>query len=346
MQGGPQPDRGDRVVGGGDGAWLFSYSHPTLAAGLIPMSSASLLDIPYVQRMKWTPIWLFQGGLDKSPDPGTTQQLVNAYGNAGGNLKYTLFPADGHDTWDDAWKQVDYFPFLLRVNTANPWVLKGQNQFCPGVAINATIGVVTGLDGYQWRKDGVIIPGATRDSIKVTATGTYDCQVKRGTVWSAWSPIPVVISTKQTTPAPTITTTGLETIVEPAPDGTTGASLMVPANYASYVWKRVDSPATLPSKTNILNGATPGQYTVSVMEQFGCNVATANPFTVISANGPNPPGGPVNLLATTTGKTQIRLNWGEGGVVQRRSSRSTRLWRRRDHTNWSVSLRPMWTVLW
>jgi predicted esterase len=300
------------LSGGGDGAWLFAYRHPTLTAGLVPMSSASLLDLPYVQQLKWTPIWLFQGGLDKSPDPSTTQQLVNAYNNAGGNLKYTLFPADGHDTWDDAWKQTDYFPFVLRANTANPWVLKGQNQFCPGVPINATLGVVAGLDGYQWRKDGAVISGATTDSIKVTATGTYDCQVRRGSTWSPWSPIPMVISTKQTTAAPTITTVGLETIVEPAPDGTTGASLMVPASYATYVWKRVDSPATLSSKTNILTGAVPGRYTVSVTEQFGCNTATSNAFTVISANGPNPPGTPVNLLATTTGKTRIRVTWGEG----------------------------------
>jgi len=301
------------LSGGGDGAWLFAYSHPTLSAGVIPMSSASLLDIPYVQKLKWTPIWLFQGGLDKSPDPSTTQQLVNAFSNAGGNLKYTVFSGDGHDTWDDAWKQSDYFPFMLRANTANPWVLKGQSQYCPGAAINAELGVVAGLDGYQWRKDGVVIPGATTDSIKVTATGTYDCQVKRGTSWSAWSPIPMVISTKQLTAAPTITTVGLETIVEPAPDGTTGASLMVPANYVSYVWKRVDSAATLSSTTNMLTGARPGQYTVSVMEQFGCNTATSTPFTVINANGPNPPGTPVNLLATTTGKTRIRVSWGEGG---------------------------------
>ncbi|MBS1601183.1 MAG: fibronectin type III domain-containing protein, partial [Bacteroidetes bacterium] len=301
------------LSGGGDGAWLFAYSHPTLAAGVIPMSSASLYDIPYVQKLKWTPIWLFQGGLDKSPDPSTTQQLVNAFNNAGGNLKYTVFSGDGHDTWDDAWKQPDYFPFMLRANTANPWVLKGQSQYCSGATINATLGVVAGLDGYQWRKDGVVIPGATTDSIKVTALGKYDCQVKRGSTWSAWSPIPMVISTKQPTVAPTITTVGLETIVEPAPDGTMAASLMVPASYVSYVWKRVDSPATMSSTTNVLTGARPGRYTVSVMEQFGCNVATSNPFTVINANGPNPPGAPVNLLATARGKTQIKVSWGEGG---------------------------------
>ncbi|MBS1606368.1 MAG: fibronectin type III domain-containing protein [Bacteroidetes bacterium] len=303
----------DGLSGGGDATWEFAETHPTLAAGVIPLSAANISDINYVNILKYTPIWLFQGGLDKSPDPSTTIQLVNAYNNAGGNLKYTVYPTLGHNTWDKAWQEPDYFPFMMRVNTANPWVLTGKNQFCPGTTISATLGVVAGLDGYAWRKDGVVISGATSNTLQVSSVGTYDCQVKRGSTWSSWSPIPMVISLKQPTVPPTITTSGLETIVEPAPDGSTGATLMVPASYTSYVWKRVDVPATMPSTTNILTGATPGQYVVSVTEQFGCAAATSAPFTVIDANGPNAPGAPVNLLATTMGKTQIKVTWGEGG---------------------------------
>jgi predicted esterase len=301
------------LSGGGDATWEFAETHPSLFAGVLPMSAANISDINYVNLLKFTPIWLFQGGLDKAPDPSTTIQLVNAYNNAGGNLKYQVFPNDGHNTWDDAWKQTDYFPFMLRAYQSNPWVLTGKNQFCPGETINATIGVVGGLDGYQWRKDGVIIPGASSNTITATATGTYDCQVLHGSTWSQWSPIPAVIGIKQPTVPPTITLSGLASNVLPAPDGNTSVNLMVPANFTSYVWKRVDSPATLESTANVLTGATPGQYAVQVTEQFGCASALSNPYTVISANGPNPPSAPVNLLATTMSKTQIKLTWGEGG---------------------------------
>jgi len=301
------------LSGGGDATWEFAETHPSLFAGVLPMSAANISDMNYVNSLKFTPIWLFQGGLDKAPDPSTTIQLVNAYNNAGGNLKYTVFPNDGHNTWDDAWKQTDYFPFMLRVYQSNPWVLTGKNQFCPSETINATLGVVAGLDGYQWRKDGVVISGATTNTITATATGTYDCQVRRGSTWSQWSPIPMVISIKQPTVPPTITLSGLASNVLPAPDGNTSVNLMVPANYTSYLWKRVDSPATLESNSNILTGATPGQYAVQVSEQFGCASVFSNPYTVISAGGPNPPSAPVNLLATTLSKTQIKLTWGEGG---------------------------------
>jgi len=301
------------LSGGGDAVWMFGETHAINTACLVVLSAANISDINYVNTLKYTPIWLFQGGLDKSPDPSTTIQLVNAYNNAGGNLKYTVYPNNGHNTWDKAWTEPDYFPFLMRAHVANPWVLTGKNQFCPGTTINATLGVVAGLQGYAWRKDGVVIPGATSNTLNVTATGTYDCQVLRGSTWSVWSPIPMVISLKAPTVAPTITTVGLETIVEPAPDGTTGATLQVPANYTSYVWKRVADNATMPSSTNVLTGATPGQYTAAVTEQFGCGAATTAPFTVIDANGPNPPGAPLNLLASTLGKTQIKLTWGEGG---------------------------------
>ena len=303
------------LSGGGDATWQFSETHPTIAGAVLPMSAANISDISYANTLKYNPIWLFQGGLDKAPDPSTTIQLVNAYTNAGGNLTYTIFPGDGHNTWDDTWKQADYFPFMLRAHKANPWTLTGRTQFCPTDAINATLGVTAGFDGYQWRKNGTVIPGATSNSLNVTAIGTYDCSILRGTTWSVWSPTPVVISIKAPTVSPNIQINGLISNVVPAPDGSTTASLQVPAGYTSYTWERVDSPvnnpAILASTTNILNGATPGQYAVKVTEQYGCSSSFSNPFTVVNANGPNAPSAPINLLATATSKTQIKLTWSE-----------------------------------
>ncbi|HTI09475.1 MAG TPA: PA14 domain-containing protein [Puia sp.] len=303
------------LSGGGDATWQFAETHPTLAAGVIPMSAANISDIQYVNSLKYTPIWLFQGGLDRSPDPSTTIQIVNAYNNAGGNLKYTVYPNDGHDTWDDTWREADYFPFMLRDHKANPWALTGRTQFCPTDNISATLGVTAGFDGYQWQKDGVTIPSATSNTLAITAVGTYSCRILRGSTWSVWSPIPVVISIKAPTVSPNIQVNGLVSDVIPALDGSNSVSLMVPTGYTSYVWERVDSPAGNPailsSTTNILNGATPGQYAVKVTEQFGCSSSFSSPFTVISAAGPNPPAAPLNLLATAISKTQIKLTWNE-----------------------------------
>ena len=303
------------LSGGGDATWQFAETHPTLAASVIPMSAANISDENYANSLKYTPIWLFQGGLDKSPDPSTTAQVVAAYNNVGSDLLYTIFPNDGHNTWDDTWKQTDYFPFMLRAHKANPWTLTGKTQFCPTDNISATLGVTAGFDGYQWRKNGTVITGATSNSLAVTTVGTYDCRILRGSTWSVWSPIPVVISIKAPTVSPNIQVNGLASDVVPAPDGSTSVSLMVPTGYVSYTWERVDSPASSPailsSTTNILNGATPGQYAVKVTEQYGCSSSFSNPFTVVRANGTNVPSAPTNFLATAISKTQIKLTWNE-----------------------------------
>src|SRR5258708_8665543 len=303
------------LSGGGDATWAFAETHPTIAGGVLTMSAANISDMQYVNSLRFTPIWLFQGGLDKSADPSTTIQVVNAYNNAGGDLKYTLYPNMGHNTWDAAWREPHYFPFMMRDHKANPWPLTGRSQFCPGDAIKATMGVTAGFDGYQWRMNGTVIPGATSDTLVVTALGTYDCRILRGSTWSVWSPVPVVISIKAPTVSPNIQLNRLISDLVPAPDGSTTVSLMVPPNYVTYTWARKGSPARNPailsSTTNILNGATPGQYAVKVTEKFGCSSSFSNPFTVVNANGPNPPSPPPNLLATTVSQTQIKLTWNE-----------------------------------
>jgi PA14 domain/Secretion system C-terminal sorting domain/Fibronectin type III domain len=309
----------DRIIvsglsGGGDASWMFLESHPTMPAAGFIMSSANISDIQYAGTLKYTPIWLFQGGLDGSPDPSTTIQLVNAYNNDGGNLTYTVFPQDGHDTWDDAWNQPGYFPWLSTVNKSKPWTLTGKNSFCPGTTVGGTMGVVAGMSSYQWRLNGTPISGATSNSYAFTALGKYDVTFVNNGYTSPYLGIDT-ISTQAPTISPNISVNGLVSDVLPAPDGSTSVSLTVPGGYTSYVWERVDSPvgnpAILSSTTNVLNGATPGQYAVKVTQQFGCSSSFSTPFTVIKAGGPNAPSVPTTLIATATSTSSIRLNWNE-----------------------------------
>ena len=309
----------DRIIvsglsGGGDAAWMFLESHPTMPAAGFIMSSANISDIQYAGTLKYTPIWLFQGGLDQSPDPSTTIQLVNAYNNDGGNLTYTVFPNDGHDTWDNAWQEPGYFPWMNKVNKSKPWTLTGKNSFCPGTTVSGTMGVVAGMSSYQWRLNGTPISGATSNSYNFTGLGNYDVTFVNNGYTSPYLGIDTIV-TQAPTISPNISVNGLASDVLPAPDGSTSVSLTVPAGYTSYVWERVDSPAGNPailsSTTNVLTGATPGQYAVKVTQQFGCSSSFSAPFTVIKAAGPNAPSAPSNLIATATSTSSIRLNWNE-----------------------------------
>ncbi len=296
---------------GGQATWGMLIDHPTYICASVPMSSSSITyeNSTLVNTIKFTPMWLFQGGLDGSPAPYTSQQVRNYILAAGGNFTYTEYPDLGHGTWDRVWQEPDFWPFLLRGYASNPWTLYGRTEFCAGDAINVTIGLPPGFDEYLWSNNGVIISGATADSINVKDTGTYSAKVRRGTVWSNWSRTPAHIKIKAPTVTPPITVNGLMSTAIPAPDGKNYVNLQVPDNgYVSYAWKKVGNSSII-STDRIFKVTQAGDYVVSVTEQYGCSSIYSPAFHIINANGTNAPEPAKNLTALTLSNTKIELDW-------------------------------------
>ncbi len=296
---------------GGAGTWGMYLTYPTYISSIIPMSD---VDISYtssstVNEAKWTPIWNIHGGLDGSPAPYTATQVANAMAAAGANYTDLNMTTQSHDTWDSTWQMAGFWPFLVNSYCSNPWTLFGRTQFCSADSINVRIGLAAGFQAYQWRKNGVVISGATTDSIKVTTVGTYDARVERNGIWSDWSHTPVVISIKSPTITPPISVSGLMSDVLPGADGKTTVNLQVPdSGYTSYTWKRVGSDSVIGS-SRILTVSKPGQYIVSVTQLYGCSSNWSPAFRVVNASGPNPPTTASNLVANPLSYTQVQLNW-------------------------------------
>ncbi len=293
---------------GGTETWEFMFRYPKVVAGFLPISGCSIAYRDQVNVFQYIPMWIFQGGLDNNPHPNTTQAVMDAALAIGANVKQTLYPNGGHGIWNSAWDNADFWPFLNRQHKANPWPQNGHNEFCPGETVNVTLGLTAGFDGYEWRKDGVVIPGANGHELVVTSFGTYDARIKRGTVWSPWSPTPVVVKLKAATQTPPIAIEGLMSKVLPATDGKNYVTLSLPEGYTSYLWQKVGSTETL-GTGRTLTASTTGQYQAKVTEQFGCSSAFSAPFTVIPANGPNPPAPASGLTATAISKVAITLDW-------------------------------------
>ena len=296
---------------GGYASWGMIDEYPNYLAACMPMSGVTTGDLQQsnINLTKFTSMWLFQGGLDTGPDPNTAKQVVYAIDSTnGGNLKYTLYPNLGHGTWTTAWAEPDFWPFANRAYMSNPWTLFGRTAFCPGDPINVTIGVAPQLDAYQWRKDGVVL-AATGNTIQATATGTYDCRVQRGGVWSDWSHTPVVISIKAPTVTPPITVSGLGSKVIPNP-ADKGVTLKVPAGYVSYTWQKVGNTTTIGTDSSIYV-TQPGDYKVQVTEQFGCSSNFSPAFTVIDSAGPNKPDAATSVTVTTLSQTSLELDWSQ-----------------------------------
>jgi predicted esterase len=184
------------LSGGGQGVWQQLVLNPTYFAAAIPMSAALIQDATPadVNILKFTPIWNLDGGLDNDPPPYEAQLVASNFQSQGANYIYTNFTTLGHGTWDSTWEEPNFWPYVNSAYLSNPWPLFDRTMFCPGENVNVTLGIVPGLDGYQWRRNDTILAGAVTDSIIVTQPGTYDARVLRGQNWSDWSHTPVVIS--------------------------------------------------------------------------------------------------------------------------------------------------------
>lgn len=296
---------------GGYGSWLFAERYPQYFSAVMPMSGVATGDgsAANVDKLKYTAVWYFQGGKDNAPAPYTANAVVDAYEAAGAQLTYTLYPNLGHGTWTTAWAEPDFIPFMNRANTLTPWPLGGRSEFCPGDAINIRAGIPPGFSAYEWQKDGATIPGASTNSITITALGTYAVRVRRsaGGAWSEWSPTPLVIKTKAGTVTPPITIDSLATNVLPAPDGSTAVTLKLPAGYASYEWRTVGGTTSL-GNTNTLSVGV-GQYIARVTEQFGCASTFSPAYRVINAAGTNVPDAVGGMTVTPVSQTELTLNW-------------------------------------
>ena len=307
---------------GGAATWDMFLTYPTYIAAALPMSATAIYykDAPTPDVVKFTPWWNIHGGLDDNPATSTADQVNLAMQNVGANYKDLMYADLGHGTWDRVWNEPDFWPFMKRAYSSNPWPLFGRTEFCPNEPFTVTIGLAAGFNVYQWRKDGVLMPGATANTIQVSAIGTYDARVCRvstlgDSLWSNWSPVPVVIKTKAATMSPNIQVAGSASFAIPSLDGSSSVTLTAPAGYVSYLWQKEGSTTTLGTAQTLV-ATSPGDYKVKVTEQFGCSSNFSNLFKVVDASGPNKPDPAINLVASTLSKTSQRLDWSDNPTPQ------------------------------
>ncbi|MFT4155041.1 fibronectin type III domain-containing protein [Parafilimonas sp.] len=296
---------------GGQGAWEMMLNHPDYISAIAPMSSVSIgyeAD-SIINKAKFTPIWLFQGGLDGAPAPSTAQAVRDAFLDSGADFTYTEYSNLGHGIWDSVCKETNLFPFMLNAYSSNPWPLTGQTGFCDEDSVDVTMGVAPGFDGYQWRKNDTVISGATSNTITATSLGTYQARVLRGTTWSDWSPTPVVLQITPPTVTGPISVDGLMSNVITSGDGKNYVNLQIPdSGYTSYTWEKVGSDSILGDE-RIYTATEPGQYIVAATEEYGCSSVFSSAFSVIDADGKYPPDAATGLAAEAVSSTTVSLNW-------------------------------------
>jgi predicted peptidase len=62
---------------------------------------------------KKVPMWIFHGGKDNVVPIDHSDVMVAALKEAGAEPKYTIYPNDGHNSWDDAFAEPELIPWLF-----------------------------------------------------------------------------------------------------------------------------------------------------------------------------------------------------------------------------------------
>ena len=295
---------------GGSGTYEFLVQYPKIVASALPMSGTlNRGDFGAINNFRYTPIWASQGGKDVNPAPGYTYEVIDEIEQAGGKVRLSYYANLGHSVWNTHYNEPDFFPFMTRANKTNPWPLYEKTEFCAGDPIDVTLGLTPGFSGYEWRRNGQLIAGATSNTYRATQLGTYDARIKRGNEWSYWSPEPVVIKVKGATVTPPVQLAANASAVIPSPAGNSTV-LKLPEGYESYQWKKVGS-STVIGTQNTLTVSQAGEYVASVTEKFGCSSSFSAPFKIIDSNGSNKPDPITSLTGTAPSKTEIQLNWSD-----------------------------------
>ncbi|MEQ8473726.1 MAG: T9SS type A sorting domain-containing protein [Marinoscillum sp.] len=170
---------------GAVGSWNYANYRPDLVASILPMSGIGSDKEPTTDKLVTTPVWLFQGGQDSNPSPGAAENWKETLEGKGGKPRYTFYPDNDHNTWLDAYREPDFFSWMLARDKRNIYVFGDTTGL--NIAPNETVdlGFSAGYAAYQWTLDSVAISGATSRYYTAEEPGTYRVQFKRydSTAW-------------------------------------------------------------------------------------------------------------------------------------------------------------------
>lgn len=96
---------------GGFGTWGLAASAPNRFAAIVPICGGG--DPSTARRLSRLPIWVFHGAKDPVVKLSSSEKMVEAIKEAGGNAKFTIYPEAGHDSWTEAYNDPELFKWLL-----------------------------------------------------------------------------------------------------------------------------------------------------------------------------------------------------------------------------------------
>ena len=97
---------------GGYAVWALAARHPEWFAAIAPVCGGG--NPRQARRLKDLPIWAFHGRRDPIVPVTESEQMVDSVRAAGGiEVRFTVYPATGHDSWTRTYRNPDLYQWFL-----------------------------------------------------------------------------------------------------------------------------------------------------------------------------------------------------------------------------------------
>ena len=96
---------------GGFATWNLAQVAPERFAAIAPICGGGNLD--RICIMRDVPVWAFHGAKDTAVPYEESERLVQRLKEFGSDVKYTLYPDAGHDSWTKTYENPELYDWLL-----------------------------------------------------------------------------------------------------------------------------------------------------------------------------------------------------------------------------------------
>lgn len=97
---------------GGFGTWSLAAYTPYRFAALVPICGGG--EKFWVKKLKHLPIWVFHGAKDTAVPLERSQSLVDVLKRVGSDVKFTVYPEAGHNSWTETYDNPQVYEWLLK----------------------------------------------------------------------------------------------------------------------------------------------------------------------------------------------------------------------------------------
>jgi len=97
---------------GGFGTWAMAAEYPNQFAAIAPVCGGG--NPAAAKKLSHIPAWVFHGAKDDLVPIKKSEEMVNALKREDGNVRFTVYPEAGHDSWTETYNNQELYIWMLK----------------------------------------------------------------------------------------------------------------------------------------------------------------------------------------------------------------------------------------